>query len=293
MSRCFRPPAGSTRIIGALLLALLLAGCGAVRLSYNNATALSYWWLDGYADFDHAQERQLREQLGLLHAWHRAHELPLYAALLAQGQQLFAGAVSAPQVCQLGEQIRERALRLSDQAALGLAEIVTGLKPAQFSAMRGKFDKTNRKWREEWLDGSPAELAAARLKKAVERAEQFYGRLDDAQIALLRQAIAASSFDPRVAWAERQRRQQDMLQVLREHGTGARAAHLQDEMRALLRRNLESPEPAYRAQAERQTQENCQLIAALHNSASPAQRRHLLDKLRGYEADARVLAAQN
>lgn len=292
MSLSIRPLAGLPRIIGALLLAGLLAGCSAVRLSYNNADTLAYWWLDGYADFDDAQSRQVREQLATLHAWHRANELPAYAALLSEAQQLAAGPMSAPQVCQLSEQIRQRLLRLGDQAALGLAEVVSALKPAQFSAMREKFDKTNRKWREEWLDVSPAELADFRLKKAVERAESFYGRLDEAQTALLRQRIAASAFDPRLAWAERQRRQQDLLRVLREHATGAQPAHLQAEMQALLRRSLESPDPAYRAQFERMMNESCQLVAALHHSASPAQRRHLLGKLRGYEADARALLAQ-
>lgn len=263
-----------------------------MRLTYNNAPTLTYWWLDGYADFDDAQTRLVREQLATLHAWHRANELPAYAALLSQAQQLAAGPMGAPQVCQLSEQIRQRLLRLSDQAALGLAEVANALKPAQFSAMREKFDKTNRKWREEWLDVSPAELAEFRLKKAVERAENFYGRLDEAQITLLRQRIAASAFDPRMAWAERQRRQQDMLRVLREHTTGAQPAHLQTEMQALLRRSLDSPDPAYRAQFERTMSESCQTIADLHHSATPAQRRHLLDRLRGYEADARVLMAR-
>jgi hypothetical protein len=36
-------------------LALALGGCSALRLSYNNAPTLLYWWLDGYADFDKSQ----------------------------------------------------------------------------------------------------------------------------------------------------------------------------------------------------------------------------------------------
>ena len=31
---------------------LLLAGCSAVRLAYNQAPDLMYWWLNGYVDFD-------------------------------------------------------------------------------------------------------------------------------------------------------------------------------------------------------------------------------------------------
>jgi hypothetical protein len=64
-------------------------------------------------------------------------------------------------------------------------------------------------------------------------------------------------------------------------------------MQALLRRSLDSPDPAYRAQFERMMRESCQTIADLHNSATPAQRRHLLDRLRGHETDARVLATRD
>ena len=43
------------QIIGVLLLAALLGACSAVRLAYNNLPTVSYWWLDGYVDFDGAQ----------------------------------------------------------------------------------------------------------------------------------------------------------------------------------------------------------------------------------------------
>ena len=57
-------------IIGALLavLALLgLGGCSAVKLSYQNAPELTYWWLDSYLDLNDTQSRQLRAELKTLH----------------------------------------------------------------------------------------------------------------------------------------------------------------------------------------------------------------------------------
>ena len=58
--------AKQARIIGALLLASALAACSSVRLAYNNLPTLSYWWLDGYVDFDGAQTPRVREDLGQL-----------------------------------------------------------------------------------------------------------------------------------------------------------------------------------------------------------------------------------
>ena len=48
-------------IIGALLAALVLlglGGCSAVKLSYQNAPELTYWWLDSYLDLNDTQSRQ-------------------------------------------------------------------------------------------------------------------------------------------------------------------------------------------------------------------------------------------
>lgn len=286
-----RLPALLPRIIGALLL-VFLAGCSAVRIGYNNAPALAYWWLDGYVDFNDAQSALVRNSLAELQAWHRREELPAYAELLRQMQQLAPGDVTPPQVCALSSAARRHVQRLGEQAAEGMARMVPRLQPDQLRHLAQQFDKHNQTWREEWLDGSPAELQARRLKRTLERTESFYGRLSEAQRTLLRQRIASSGFDPELAWRERLRRQQDMLQVLREYRNGDRPAHVKAELLALVQRSLDSPDPVYRAQFEQLLLDGCQTMAALHNSASPAQRRRLADKLRDYEADARALALE-
>ncbi len=278
------------RIISALLL-VLLAGCSAVQTGYNNAPTLLYWWLDGYIDFEDAQARPVRESLDALHAWHRRQELPAYAEWLGRLQQQAGATVTPEQVCSHLAQVRVHLQHLGEQSADGLARLAPSVQPEQLRHLARQFEKHNQKWREEWLDGSPAELLERRLERTVERYEDFYGSLSEAQKTLLRQRLTASSFDARLAWAERLRRQQDMLQVLQEHRNGERPAHVKAEMLALVQRSLTPPEPAARAQFERMLQEGCQSIAALHNSASEAQRRRLGEKLRGYEADLQALIA--
>ena len=98
-----------------------------------------------------------------------------------------------------------------------------------FNEIIADFEAENQRWREEWLDGTPEELLQRRLKRTLERYEDFYGRLDPAQRSLLRARLASSGFDPRLAWAERQRRQQDILRVLQEHRSGDRPAHIKAE----------------------------------------------------------------
>lgn len=279
-----------SRIIGALLL-VLLAGCSAVQTGYNNAPTLLYWWLDGYIDFEDAQDRPVRDSLEALQTWHRRQELPAYAALLQRLQQQAPEAVTPEQVCAHLAQARVHLQGLGEQGAEGLARLAPTLQAGQLRHLARQFEKHNQKWRSEWLDGTPAGLRERRLERAVDRYEDFYGRLSEVQKTLLRQRIAASSFDARLAWAERLRRQQDILGVLQEHRNGDRPAHVKAEMLALVQRSLEPPEPAARAQFESMLLEGCQTIAALHNSASAAQRRRLAERLQGYETDLRALIA--
>jgi hypothetical protein len=54
---------------------------------------------------------------------------------------------------------------------------------------------------------------------------------------------------------------------------------------------MNSPRADYRRYAQALSQFNCQLSADLHNATSPAQRQVLVQKLKGWEADLRALAA--
>lgn len=292
MSLSIRPQALFPRIIGGLLL-VLLAGCSAIKIGYNNAPSLTYWWLDSYIDFSETQTRQVRDNLDALHAWHRKTELPAYATTLRQMQRLAPGPISAEQVCELLTVSRAHLQRLGEQSERAISALVPTLKPEQLRHLAQQFDKRNRKWREEWLDGTPAERSARRLKVAVERAEMLYDRLEEPQLAILRKGIATSSFDPNLSYREVLRRQQDIAQTLKEHSSEpARSAHIKAEMLALISRSLNSPDPVYRSYFEKMVAESCRTLAALHSSASPAQREYALNRLKGYEEDATTLASQ-
>ena len=279
-----------SRIISVLLL-VLLAGCSAVQTGYNNAPSLLYWWLDGYMDFSSEQADPVRASLDTLQAWHRREELPAYASLLRRMRQDSAQAITPEQVCGHLTQVRQHLQRLGAQAAEGLTLFAPTVQTAQLQHLARQFEKHNRSWREEWLDGTPEELLQRRLKRTLERYEDFYGRLDPAQRSLLRARLASSGFDPRLAWAERQRRQQDILRVLQEHRSGDRPAHIKAEMLALVQRSLEPPDPIMRAGYEQMLRDGCRSLAELHNGSSPEQKQRLSNRLLAYENDVLALIA--
>ena len=287
------------RIIGLALAALalsVLGGCSAIRLAYNNAPELGYWWLDGYADFDESQAPQVRDGLYRLQQWHRRTELPRIANLLQRVQRMAAADIDGAQACAVFGEARARFLALTEQAEPAVLALAQSLGPEQLLHIERKFAKTNAEWRADMLEGSPTERAEKRLQANLERSEQFYGKLLEPQLAVLRAALESSNFDPQTSYAERLRRQQDLLQTLRSlnrEGTGkADIATARVALRGYLDRALESPNPQYRAYSEKLIAGSCQRMALLHNSTSAEQRDRAVRRLAAYERDARELSGQ-
>jgi hypothetical protein len=100
--------------------------------------------------------------------------------------------------------------------------------------------------------------------------------------------------EPQRILAERQRRQQDLLQTLRrvaEPGTAADQAR--NLMRAYLERAQHSPDTGYRAWQEALVQESCRIFSAVHESTTPAQRQQAARRLRAYQRDLWELSGRH
>ncbi|MES2584150.1 MAG: DUF6279 family lipoprotein [Pseudomonadota bacterium] len=283
----------SARIIGVLLAAVLVAGCSAVRLGYNTAPTLAYWWLDSYFDFDGEQSLRIRADLQAVQDWHRKEELPLLIQTLKELQGMAPKPVTPAQVCALVPGLQTRVQVTLERVAPSIAAIAPSLQAAQIEQVGREFEKRNKKWREEWLEGTLAERAERRVNKIVDRAESLYGTLEPAQTTIVKNHIQTSSFDGPRNYREMLRRHEDSLQVLNTlRSTKVTPAQATAAIRGLVERTLNAPDPAYRQYIDRLTQESCAATAALHNSSSSGQRAHLLQALQDYEGDARALVGQ-
>lgn len=292
LSSCFSSRSWR-KIIAALLTCAALLGlqsCSAARLGYGQAADLLFWWIDGYFEVNSAQTPRLRDELAAFHQWHRASELPRYAALLQKTQQSLPRDATAAQVCGLWGDVRGLMDGLMARALDPAAELALTLTPSQLEHLQRKFDKNNDEFMRNFQRGTDAERKERRLKAAIERAESIYGRLEDAQLAAVRVTVQSSGFDTRLSNAERLRRQQDLQQTLRKlladkaNPTQAKAA-----IAAYLERSWTSPDPRHRAYQERGQQESCANIALIHNSTTPAQRAKAVQFFNNYEMDARSL----
>ena len=208
---------------------LALSGCSTIKVVYNNSDDLIYWWLDGYADLQSDQRQFTRDALTDLQRWHRQQQLPEYVALLKRMQAMAPNNITPAQVCAVTEDMKSSFIRVLRHMEPASAQLASQLKPEQLRSVRQRFDKTNKTWREDWLDPNAEERLRYRTKQATNRLEDFYGRLDKPQRDALHQWLSSSMFDPALSYTERERRQADTLQTLQRIAQEGNAPNKQDQ----------------------------------------------------------------
>jgi hypothetical protein len=282
-----RPMRGWMALL-AVLLPALLGGCSSVRLAYANASQLSWWWIDGYVDFSSAQSPAVRQDIDRFFEWHRTTQLPELVRLLAGAQAQVVEPATAAQACGWQDQVREKlepALQRAMQVAAGW---VPALGEAQFRQLEQRYEKSRTEMRQDFLQADAAERLAQSVQRAVERAEQVYGRLGEAQRRVVREGVAASPFNPELWLAERQARQRDVVQTLRQLvADRADAEQRVAALQLLVQRAERSPDPVYRAYQLKLAEYNCGFAAQIHNATTPAQRQRARETLKGWETDLR------
>jgi hypothetical protein len=280
--------------LAAVLLLALLGACGQAtwRFAYSQAPAILLWRMDSFADLNDSQEELARERLQALHAWHRSTQLPEYAALLARLREQMPRNTTPEQMCRIWAELRPGLEALAERTVPMWAELGMSLTDAQLRYIEGRQARSNRDWRADFLDGSAEQRKEKRVEVAVGRLELVYGPLDEATKQTVARLLEASAFDPAATFAERVRRQQDLLATARRmQAEKMTATQAQEAVRGYIARLWNSPSASHRAYAQRITQSNCQFYAAVHNAMPQRQREAAVARLRGYESDLLALAA--
>jgi Family of unknown function (DUF6279) len=281
------------RIIFAGLVLALLGACSTTRLAYTNGHELAWWWLSDYIDVQGEDRATLRRAVHQAHDWHRREQLAGTIELLQRWQPQFAGDLPPESACRLVDEVMGRAVELPglvqalDVPAL---QLLARLSPRQLAEMERQFAKSNRKFRSKYIEVSAQDLLDLRVDAGLSRAQWIYGSLGRQQEQALRAALVAAPWDARESYGWRLRRQQDVLQTLRELGqTQANPEATRSALRALLSRLIDPQEPVERARVLAMRQQSCQLMAQLHASTTAAQRAKAQDNLRNSALDLKAL----
>lgn len=274
----------------AVLTLLVLQGCSAIKLGYQQLPTLSYWWLDSTVSFSGNQSVAAKEAIDRLYQWHRRDELAVYGELLQRIGQLSNGPVQSEQVCSLAADVQARLDVLMRQAVAQAAPVALALGPRQLSHMARHWESKNEEWEKEWLQGDAAARLERRVEKAVNRFNSFYGDLTPAQVSLVRAQLAQSPWTAEWGRRDRQRRQQDLLSTLQRIAqSGMSNAQAEALLWGVWQRWLQPTDPAQRAVLQSLSQRACENLAQLHNTTTPEQRVRVARRLRAYERDIQDL----
>ena len=282
--------------VAALIAMLLLTGCSSLAFFYNRAPALAYWQLDSYIDLDKAQAPGARAAIKAWFTWHRAEELPRYAALLSSLRAEVTGPVSAARICAINDELRAAFRRSIDRALPLLPPLASTLGARQRTHLARRYAEANAELRETYLDGTPEERRARTTEGVIDATRALYGRLDEAQRQLIADGVAAAPYDPSQWLTEREARQQHTLAVLARIAATDPARRNEVATKAFARTAAslaKSPHKPYRAYLARLTRYNCEFIAQVHASTTPAQRVRAARKLQGWADDLRAIARRD
>ena len=275
-------------------MSVILTGCSAVRLGYNNLPDIASWWLDSYIDFSDTQGPQAKAALQKLQTWHRKEELPAIAELLVQAQTLAPQNITPEQACKIWEAAQVRIESFVQESSRLAAPVVSQLSAKQLKHLEKEWASRNEDWKKQWVQGTPDSRIKKRLDLAAERFNSFYGDLNLEQRQVLKQQFLQSTWSPEASYQRRLKRQQEQLIALQAMSSEITkpAMPLPQVEKALQSLILQSVRPKDAAELSKQLQleqQACQNLAQLHNTMSPAQRLKAQRKLKDYETDVREL----
>ena len=275
-------------------MSVILTGCSAVRLGYNNLPDIASWWLDSYIDFTDTQGPQAKVALQKLQTWHRKEELPAIAELLVQAQTLAPQNITPEQACKIWEAAQVRIESFVQESSRLAAPVVSQLSAKQLKHLEKEWASRNEDWKKQWVQGTPDSRIKKRLDLAAERFNSFYGDLNLEQRQVLKQQFLQSTWSPEASYQRRLKRQQEQLIALQAMSSEITkpAMPLPQVEKALQSLILQSVRPKDAAELSKQLQleqQACQNLAQIHNTMSPAQRLKAQRKLKDYETDVREL----
>jgi hypothetical protein len=277
------------RLFAFLLFAVLLSGCSAVRLAYNNADTALRWMADGYLDFEPPQADDFNARLAGFHAWHRSQELPQYAELLAGASDKLADGLTREELLWAWDNVNARMRAAARQAGPEMAVVLASLSAEQIVHLEKKFVETNEEFFKKQIKGGEPEQRKRRMKRNLEWIEDVFGDLSDAQEEQLRALSDALPLLYTLRLADRVRRQKEVVAMIRrERG----AAEFAPRFVHWFSNWEEGRAPEYQRLTLAHREQYVEMLLDMDKGMTPKQREHAVKRLRKYAEDFRVLAEE-
>jgi hypothetical protein len=273
-----RPTRAIATAAALFLIAVLLVGCSAARLAYNNGEMLSYWWLNGYVEFNGDQTPRVKKEIAALFDWHRKTQLQYYVQFLQRAQERVPKGVSEAELRNDYDEIKKHVLVLTDKALPAMAELALSLQPEQIDNIEKKFAANNDKYRKDYLNGSLEKRQRFRYKKTLQQAENWFGSFSEEQMKEIRTVSDARPLNNEWMLADRMQRQAATIALLRKiqsekPSREAAASMIRSHVVAILDRSGASEHKEFLAAYSAGT---VRLVAFIINRSTPEQKAYFI-----------------
>ena len=262
-----------------------LLGCSATQFAYNNADTYLRWQADRYLDVQEEQSEELDRRLAAFLAWHRAKALPQYARLGEEAAARMLRGIKREDLEWSYDAMRAQAREALGVAAREAAALLDGLSPAQINRLERRLAEDNRKFAKERMQGTMEERQKRRVKRNLERLEEWFGPLNEAQEARVRRYGERVPYYSELQERDRKRRQAELVAMLRARQAKQRLVPWLQDWEA-------GREPAYVAAVRATRAEMYDLLLDLDRTLSAAQREHAAARLKRYAGEFASLSRQ-
>ena len=271
------------RLAAALLAAWLLSGCSAVRVAYENADTFLRWRATSYLDLRGQDSDELDDAIDAFLAWHRSQALPQYARIADDAAKRVASGLSREDLVWGYDSLVAQARNSLRTAAARIAPLLDRLDEQQVRHMEERFAEDNRKFAREYLRGDGNERRKRRMKRSVERIEDWVGGLSEAQAERVRQYSERAPIFDEHRDRDRKRLQAEFLSVVRLREAQKRLP----DMAANWDRGRDAE---YVAANQTLSREFYAMLIELDRTLSPEQRAKAVARLRSFTEDFTALS---
>ena len=272
-----------------LLLCIILSGCSATRIVYNQLDWVIVWYLNGFFSLNEEQEEKLRESVARNIEWHRTTQLPKYAAFCRELDQEMAGTLSPEILERRYEKMTELWDEFIMQTLPDVSAFFLSLDQEQIDEFIENLEENNEELWEEFAGESAEDRLERRQKQAIKGVKRAVGRLTDDQKELIR-AYTANMHDVSVEWMEgRKAWQADFRALILERPP--EPAFTERLTQFMIEPNHQDA-PAYREKVDENRQTVFAMFTALSELFSDKQRARLSKRLNNYAEDFEALAFQ-
>lgn len=262
---------------------LLCSGCSTIRFAYNNADVFLRWQAGRYLDLNGAESEELDARIDALVAWHRTNALPQYARLAAEAGRRFARGLSQEDLVWGYDSLQVQWREVLRAGAGEIGDVLDRLTPEQIGHLERQITEDNRKFARDYLSGTVEERRRRRFKRNLERLEEWFGGLSDAQVERVRRYSERAPFTDALRDLERKRLQAELVAMLRAREAKVRLADWAVHWER-------GREPAHVAAVRAQRTEYFTMLLDLDKTLSAGQRQAAESRFRELASDFEQLS---